>query len=48
MGPGLSLLLLCLKVFCCRIMDVSLGTLRTIQVVKGRRLYAAGLGFLES
>ncbi|HPE15974.1 MAG TPA: DUF5698 domain-containing protein [Oscillospiraceae bacterium] len=48
MGPALSVLLLCVKVFCCRIADVSLGTLRTIQVVKGRRLYAAGLGFMES
>ena len=39
--------LLCLKVFFCRILDVSIGTTRTIQIVKGNRLLAAALGFAE-
>ena len=42
-----ELLLLCLKVFFCRILDVSIGTVRTIQVVKGNRFLAALLGFAE-
>ena len=43
----MSLFLLCLKIFCARIMDVSLGTFRTIMTVKGRNIYAALIGFLE-
>jgi len=34
-------------IFCARILDVSLGTLRTILVFRGQRLAAAGLGFAE-
>jgi len=34
-------------VFCCRLTDVSLGTLRTILVVRGHRSWAATLGFFE-
>lgn len=40
--------LLCLMVFGCRILDVSLATLRTIQVVKGNTLLACMLGFVET
>ena len=41
------LLLLCLQVFCCRIVDVSLGTVRTILTVKGKVGIAATIGFVE-
>ena len=44
----MELFLLCLKIFCARIIDVSLGTVRTIMVVKGKSLYAALVGFLEA
>ncbi len=40
-------LLLCLLIFTARICDVSLGTLRVIMVMQGRRMLAAGLGFFE-
>ncbi|MDD6878875.1 MAG: DUF5698 domain-containing protein [bacterium] len=43
----MSLLLLCLKIFFVRIIDVSLGTFRTIITVKGKSLYASIIGFLE-
>lgn len=43
----MDLLLLCLKIFFARILDVSLGTLRTIITVKGKNLYAAMIGFIE-
>jgi uncharacterized protein YebE (UPF0316 family) len=36
-----------LAIFCARIADVSLGTVRTIAVVKGRILIASLLGFVE-
>lgn len=41
------LLLLCLKVFFVRILDVSLGTFRTVITVKGQKLYASIVGFFE-
>lgn len=41
------LFLTCLKIFCARILDVSLGTVRTIVTVKGERLFAALIGFGE-
>ncbi|MDD4036522.1 MAG: DUF5698 domain-containing protein [Bacilli bacterium] len=41
------LLMLCIKVFLVRILDVSLGTVRTILVVKGKRLIASLTGFIE-
>jgi uncharacterized protein YebE (UPF0316 family) len=34
-------------IFCCRIIDVSLGTLRTIIIVQGRKWMAFWLGFFE-
>src|SRR5690625_2472990 len=37
-----------LIIFGLRIIDVSLGTLRIAMLVRGNRLYAGGLGFLES
>ena len=43
----MTLFLLCLKIFCARIMDVSLGTLRTLMTVKGKIIYAAIIGFVE-
>lgn len=43
----MTLFLLCLKIFFARILDVSLGTLRTIITVKGKNLYAAMIGFVE-
>jgi len=36
-----------LYIFFARILDVSIGTMRTIFVVRGHRLTAAGLGFFE-
>lgn len=41
------LLLLCLQVFFCRIVDVSLGTVRTIVTVKGKIGLASIIGFVE-
>ena len=40
-------LLLVLAIFLARVTDVSLGTLRTIFVLKGHRILAAFLGFFE-
>ena len=39
--------LLCVKIFFCRIVDVSLSTMRTILSVKGKTLMATILGFFE-
>jgi uncharacterized protein YebE (UPF0316 family) len=41
-GPWLPLI-----IFCLRIVDVSIGTVRTICVVRGWRMLATGLGFCE-
>ena len=43
----MELFLLCLKIFGARILDVSLGTLRTMITVKGKNLYAGLVGFFE-
>ena len=43
----MPLYLLCLEIFYARIIDVSLGTFRTIITVKGKSLYAAMIGFVE-
>lgn len=40
-------LLLCLKIFLVRIFDVSLGTARTIIMVKGKGFLASLIGFFE-
>lgn len=43
----MELFLLCLKIFFVRILDVSMGTLRTVITVKGKTLYASMVGFVE-
>lgn len=43
----MELLFLCIKIFLVRILDVSLGTVRTIITVKGRRVLASLVGFIE-
>ena len=39
--------ILCLKIFFVRILDVSLGTIRTMFVVKGKKLVSSLIGFIE-
>ena len=46
-GDNMDILLLCIKIFLVRILDVSLGTFRTIITVKGKSLYASIIGFIE-
>lgn len=41
------MLLLCLKIFFVRIVDVSLGTIRTLFTVKGKKVIASSIGFIE-
>lgn len=41
------MLFLCLKIFFARIVDVSLGTVRTYFIVKGKRTIAAIIAFVE-
>lgn len=41
------MLLLCIKIFFIRILDVSLGTIRTIITVRGKNLLASLIGFIE-
>jgi len=43
----MNLFMLCLKIFFVRILDVSLGTFRTIITVKGKSIYASIIGFFE-
>ena len=43
----MSLFILCLKIFFARIVDVSLGTIVTIIVIKGKKLFASIIGFIE-
>ena len=43
----MSIPILCLKIFFVRILDVSLGTFRTIITIKGKALYASLIGFIE-
>lgn len=38
---------MCIKIFFARLVDVSLGTFRTINTVKGRDLIAASIGLVE-
>ena len=38
---------MCFKIFSARILDVSLGTIRTVFTVKGKSLIAASIGFIE-
>lgn len=41
------MLILCLKIFFVRIIDVSLGTIRTLFTVKGKKIIASAIGFIE-
>lgn len=43
----MELLTLCIKIFFVRIIDVSLGTIRTILTVKNKNLVASIIGFFE-
>ena len=43
----MGLLLLCIKIFFIRILDVSLGTVRTIVTIKGKTALASIIGFVE-
>ena len=43
----MELFILCLKVFFVRIIDVSMGTFRTIVTVKGKKTLASLIGFFE-
>jgi len=42
-----AILFSCLKVFFCRVMDVTMGTVRTVLTVKGKNTFAALMGFCE-
>lgn len=44
----MALLFLCLKIFCCRIVDVSLSTVRVIVVVKGKSKLASIIAIAEA
>jgi len=44
----MALFLLCLKIFFCRILDVSLATVRVIVVVKGKNKLACLIGMCEA
>ena len=44
----MDLFFMCIKIFCARIIDVSLGTTRTVFVVKGKHFYSALIGFVEA
>ena len=43
----MDLLFLCIKIFLVRIIDVSLGTFRTMQMVKGKAFISAFIAFFE-
>ncbi len=45
---GIELILLCIKVFLCRIVDVSLATFRTVIIVKGKTKIAAMIAIVEA
>ena len=47
-GFSLWMVVFPVLVFCARILDVSVATLRIIMVARGRKILAAGLGFMES
>lgn len=42
-----DLMFLCLKILICRIIDVSLATIRTVVIVKGKSVLAALIAFVE-
>jgi len=46
-GVYMEILILCITIFFARIIDVSLGTVRLIVIVKGRTFLAAIIAFIE-
>ena len=44
----MQVFLLCLKIFICRIIDVSMATFRTVITVKGKNKIAAIIAFFEA
>ena len=44
----MEIIILCLKVFFCRILDVSLSTFRTVLLVKGKTVVAASIAIIEA
>ncbi len=46
-GDNMATLFLCIEIFLARIIDVSLGTIRTVIVVKGKNFIGSFLGFIE-
>ena len=46
-GDNMATFSMCIKIFCARLIDVSLGTFRTINTVKGKDLAAASIGLVE-
>lgn len=43
----MEIFILCIKIFVCRIVDVSLGTVRTILLVKGKTITSSLIALLE-
>lgn len=43
----MEILLLCIKIFFVRVLDVALGTVRMLFTVKGNRFVASTIGFIE-
>ena len=43
-----EILIICIEIFLCRILDVSLATVRTVFTVKSKPGYAAVCGFIET
>ncbi len=43
-----EVIFLCVQIIFCRILDVSLGTVRMVLTVKGKTSYAAAISFFES
>ena len=41
------MVLLCIKIFCARILDVSIGTFRTLVMVRGHKIFCSILAFFE-
>lgn len=46
-GDIMTLFFMCIKIFIARLIDVSLGTFRTINTVKGKNLIASLIGLIE-
>lgn len=46
-GDYMNMFFLCIKIFFARIIDVSLGTFRTVNTVKGKNISSSIIGFFE-